>query len=380
MRESDTEQDTIVRPTMQGESRSRRQAAEKSQNRADQIRARHNTRQQPTTRPIVSQSSTRSTTQKPRAARYVVPTRPVVIRGTVSPLPVQKPITNKARKQYKIALSTPGAEVRLPSISLGRPGWRTLSGFVVVCMLAAIYALYNLPQFQFGPAKVTGAKRVTSADISAVLKTDGMPAVEAKPQELAAALQAAFPEFSMVSVTIGIPASLNVTVVERQPVLFWDQGQTTLWVDRNGFAFPIRGVAGIKLVDVQAEGNPPTLATVSSPATGSTSLPSLSQIPTAAAQQTTNLGRPFLTPGLVAAILELGAQAPEGTPVIFNPKYGLGWKDPEGWQVYFGSSLTDLDTKLAEYKAIVQQLNQQGIKPVMISVEFPHAPFYRLEK
>ena len=379
MRESDTEQETIVRPALQNESRSSRQAAEKSHSRADQVRARHNTYQQTTTRPIISQSGARSTTQKPRAARYVVPTRPVVIRGTVSPLPVQKPLTNKARKQYKIALSTPGAEVRLPSISLGRPGWRILSGFVVVCMLAAIYALYNLPQFQFGPAKVTGAKRVTAADISAVLKTDGTLVIEAKPQELAAALQAAFPEFSAVSVSIGIPASLNVTVTERQPVLFWDQGQTTLWIDRNGYAFPIRGDAGTKLVDVQAEGNPPSLAAVSSPAAGSTALPSLSQVPPAALQ-TANSGHPFLTPSLVSAILQLGTQAPIGTPVIFNPKYGLGWKDPEGWQVYFGSSLTDLDTKLAEYKAIVQQLNQQGIKPVMISVEFPRAPYYRLEK
>ena len=378
MRDLDTDQDTIVRQRV--ESRSKRQTAEKSNNRADQVRARHNTHQSPATRPIANPSSARANTQKPRAARYVVPSRPVVIRGTVSPLPVQKPVMNKERRQYKIALNTPGAEVRLPSISLGRPGWRILSGFVVVCMLAAIYALYNLPQFQFGPANVTGSKRVTAADISAILKTDGTSAIEAKPQELAVALKNAFHEFSSVSVTVSLPASLNVTVAERQPVLFWDQGATTLWVDKNGFAFPIRGDAGVKLIDVQAEGNPPSLVIAPSPAAGTTALPSATQVSAAPAVQAANSGGPFLTPSLVSAILTLGAQAPENTPVIFNPKYGLGWKDPEGWQVYFGSDLTDLDMKLAEYKAIVQQLNQQGIKPFMISVEFPHAPFYRLEK
>jgi hypothetical protein len=381
MRNSDTDQDTIVRPVLRVVSRSNRQAAEKSHTHANQVRARHSTHQQPPARPIVSQPGARLSTQKPRAARYVVPSRPVVIRGRVSPLPVQKPLTNKARRQYKIALSTPGAEVRLPSISLGHPGWRILSGLVVVCMLAAIYAFYDLPQFQFGSAKVTGAKRVTAVDISAVLKTDGMPAFQAKPQELAASLRAAFPEFSKVAVTIGLPASLKVAVVERQPVIAWVQGENTLWIDRGGYAFPSRGDAGVTLINVQAEGNPPSAAaTASTPATPSTSQPSPIPAPASPASLAANSGRPFLSHDLVSAILELGAQAPEGTPVVYNPSYGLGWNDTQGWQVYFGSSLTDMDMKLAEYKAIVQQLTQQGIKPVMISVEFPHSPFYRLEK
>ena len=303
-----------------------------------------------------------------------------MIRGTVSPLPVQRPVTNKARRQYKIALSTPGAEVRLPSISLVRPGWRILSGFVVVCMLAAIYALYNLPQFQLGPAKVTGAMRVTSADISAVLKTDGMPAIEARPLALAASLRTAFPEFSKVSVSISLPASLNITVVERQPVIAWIQGENTLWIDRNGYAFSPRGDAGVTLINVQAEGNPPSPSTISSPASASTPQPASTPAAAPLASQAGNSSRPLLSPELVTAILELGAQVPAGTPVVYNPSYCLGWNDPGGWQVYFGSSLTDMDIKLAEYKAIVQQLTQQGVKPAMISVEFPHAPFYRLEK
>jgi cell division septal protein FtsQ len=307
----------------------------------------------------------------------------VVIRGTVSPLPVKKPLTNKGRRQYNIALNTPGAEVRLPSISLGRPGWRILSGFMVVCMVAAIYALYSLPQFQFGPAQVTGAKRVTKADISTVLKTDGMPAIQVKPQELAASLRTAFPEFSMVAVTVGLPASLKVAVVEREPVIAWVQGGNTLWIDRDGYAFSPRGDAGVTLINVQAESNPPAAAaaaTASTPAVTSTSQPSPTPAPASPAPLAGSSSQPFLSPDLVSAILELGAQAPAGTPVVYNSSYGLGWNDPQGWQVYFGNSLADMDKKLAEYKAIVQQLTQQGIKPVMISVEFPHAPFYRLEK
>ncbi len=100
MKSPDTDQDTLVRPVLRVESRSNRQPAYKSNSHADQVRARHTPRQQPGVRPIVSQPGARSSSQKPRAARYVVPSHPVVVRGTVSPLPIHKPVTNKVRRQY----------------------------------------------------------------------------------------------------------------------------------------------------------------------------------------------------------------------------------------------------------------------------------------
>ena len=72
MRDSDTDQDTMLRPDLRVENRTSRRAAEKPANRADQVRARHSSRQQPATRPIINQIGARSSNQKPRAARYVV--------------------------------------------------------------------------------------------------------------------------------------------------------------------------------------------------------------------------------------------------------------------------------------------------------------------
>jgi hypothetical protein len=57
----------------------------------------------------------------------------------------------------------------------------------------------------------------------------------------------------------------------------------------------------------------------------------------------------------------------------------MGWSDPQGWQVFFGSSTADMDSKLVTYRGIVDYLNQKHIKPKLISVEFAHAPFYRME-
>ncbi len=257
-------------------------------------------------------------------------------------------------------------------------------------MVAAIYALYRLPQFQFRSVEVNGASRVTLTDISTVLKFDGMPAILAQPQALAASLQAAFPEFSKVTVTIGLPATLKVAVVERQPVIAWVQGGNTLWIDQDGYAFPPRGDAGVTLIKVQAQSNPPSAAsaaiatvvtaTASTPDVATSPQPSSTPPPASPLPLAGSSSQPFLSPDLVSAILQLGAQAPKGTSVVYNASYGLGWNDPKGWQAYFGSSLADMTMKLAEYKAIVQNLTQQGIKPVLISVEFPYAPYYRLEK
>ena len=68
-----------------------------------------------------------------------------------------------------------------------------------------------------------------------------------------------------------------------------------------------------------------------------------------------------------------------GTVKGFNGEKGFGWTDPHGWQVYFGTSTDDIDMKLVEYAHIVDAILDKNLQPVLISMEFLHAPFYRLE-
>lgn len=65
--------------------------------------------------------------------------------------------------------------------------------------------------------------------------------------------------------------------------------------------------------------------------------------------------------------------------MIYDTKNGLGWADPHGWQVFFGTKTDDIDLKLTEYNHIVQAILDRNLQPVLISMEFLHAPFYRLE-
>jgi len=83
---------------------------------------------------------------------------------------------------------------------------------------------------------------------------------------------------------------------------------------------------------------------------------------------------------LFASIKHLSSLLPQGTILIYNNSQGLGWYAEEGWRVYVGTWLDDLDTKIEVYEAIVDYLARQGITPGMISVAQVNAPYYRMEQ
>jgi cell division protein FtsQ len=87
-----------------------------------------------------------------------------------------------------------------------------------------------------------------------------------------------------------------------------------------------------------------------------------------------------LTPELVDSIIALGAKMPAETILVFDSEHGLGWNDPHGWEVFFGAEDQDMEMKLIVYQALVERLQNEGIQPALISVEYVHAPYYRMER
>jgi hypothetical protein len=87
-----------------------------------------------------------------------------------------------------------------------------------------------------------------------------------------------------------------------------------------------------------------------------------------------------LSPNLVSAIIALGAKMPADTLLVYDSEHGLGWNDPNGWEAYFGAEDQDMEMKLSVYEALVDRLQSEGIQPELISVEYVHAPYYRMER
>lgn len=282
----------------------------------------------------------------------------MVRTGKINRAHKQKKRQTKARKRYDVSLSVPGAEMRLPSLPHLKAGWRIVSAILTITFSALIYYLWTSPSYRVITAEVNGLQRLTSHDVNAVLDILDESIFTLNSSELQKKLQEAFPEFSSASVNISLPNKVNVEVVERQPILAWQQDGLTTLVDANGAAFPQRFLNNeIPPVAVQANSSPPQGDDLSE----------------------ANSLDGFMSVELVSTIMSMHAQSPENIPLSYDDEHGLGWKDPRGWSVFFGD-VADMDTKMNVYKAIVEQVTKQNKKPSLISIEYVHNPYYRLEQ
>lgn len=282
---------------------------------------------------------------------------PVLIRRDLSSLPVRDTRAGKHRKRVDVSLGTPGAEMRLPSIPAIHFGWRLLSALAVLGLAGLLYYLWMTPTFRVQKAQVKGAMRVDPADINMVLGLENEPVFLVNPAQLKQDIAKAFPEMEAITVEVRLPATVQVTVKERQPVLIWKgDGREDYWVDAEGNTFPPRGDIGPLPI---LQGQLITTTVTADPEKNTL---------------------PRLDPVLVQAVLKLGKQLPEGVVITFDPQHGLTWQDPHNWTVYLGLDYENMDVKLQEYQNIANKLIDEGVAPALVSVEFTHAPYYRLER
>jgi cell division protein FtsQ len=306
---------------------------------------------------------------------------PVMVRGGMGGMAFGRVASSRMHKQkspkrrFDVPLNIPGAEIRLPSIPLIHLGWRGVSFMMVLMMTACLFLMWKAPVFQVNAIEAEGLKRLTVGDMNAVMGTFGKSVFKLDPTVLEQTLQQAFPELSKISVQVNLPASVKVAVTEREPVIAWTQDGKETWVDADGISFPPRGTPANPLVRIEGYGTPPSIHT-------DTSTNELKSFPGEVSSATgqakgTSLR---LSPKLVSSILALGAKMPADTMLVYDSEHGLGWDDPNGWEVYFGAEDQDMEMKLSVYQAMVERLQSEGVQPAMISVEFVHAPYYRMER
>jgi hypothetical protein len=194
-----------------------------------------------------------------------------------------------------------------------------------------------------------------------VMSVTGQPIFTLMPSDLGTRLRLNYPELLSANVTLGLPNTVTVKVVERKPVILWQQGNGYTWIDATGVAFRPRGAVD-GLIQVAALG-------------------SLTTPPHGVPSQTDPLSPiPYLSADLVKAIQALAPSVPQGASLVYDPQYGLGWSDGRGWQAFFGSSAKDMALKLQVYESLVTSLTQQGIAPAFISVQYANAPYYRMSQ
>ncbi len=283
---------------------------------------------------------------------------------TVPKLKASKPKEN-TRRRFQIALpAMPSApRVNLRSISIPRPrlGWRLLSFILSAILGAALYYAFNLPQLRVTEAQVTGNQIVTPADVNSVLNISGQPIFLLTPADLETRLRLNYPELASVRVNVTLPNLVSVNVTERKPAIRWEQGGGYTWVAEDGVAFKPRGEM-VGLISVVAESAPPV-------AGGAASLVSAQDVLTPS---------PFISTDMVQALKGLAGHVPPGQSILYDARMGFGWNDPRGWRAYFGATPNDIELKMRVYESMVASLTQRGIRPALINVTYPTAPYYRM--
>jgi hypothetical protein len=273
--------------------------------------------------------------------------------------PARKPARAGGRR-FQIAIpQMPRPNVGSFGIPRLRLGWRVLSFFLTALLGAALYLAFNHPSLRVTEARLTGNQLLTPAEIDAALNISGEPAFLLTPSELETRLRLNFPELASVRVTVSLPNLVSVNVTERQPIIRWEQGGGYTWISEEGIAFRPRGeLAG--LISVVALTAPPVDGIVSSPD------------PLTPA--------PFISTGMVQALKGLVAYVPPGATIIYEAGNGFGWNDPRGWRVHFGTRAGDVQLKMRVYETMVNSLTERGIRPALINVMYPTAPYYRMNE
>jgi cell division septal protein FtsQ len=268
----------------------------------------------------------------------------------------RKPVQN-ARRRYQIVMPVARDEIRSFSIPRPRFGMRAVSLILVTILGTLLYLVYNLPYFRVVQAQISGNQILSSEELNAVVNVSGQPIFSLKPADLETRLRLNYPELVFVDVTVSLPNLVSVNVVERHPVVRWEQGGSYTWISEDGVAFRPRGEIA-ELISVAAVSAPSAAGSVSDP---------LNPVP-------------FISPEWVRALKGLAGHVPPGMSIIYDANYGFGWNDPRGWKVYFGTSANDVELKMRVYESMVNSLTQRGIRPALINVTYPTAPYYRMSQ
>lgn len=333
--------------------------------RAEQVRQRQNERSQ--------KRSTPSRVSPPRKST------PLQTRGVVNGFNYARPAQQRVKKQYYYSVGATGTEIRMPAIPTIKFGWRLLSFILAGIFIALLYFMFNAPFLQVNAYQLNGISRVTEMDIDAELGLLGKSIVYANPNKAISTISAAFPELYDISFTVTMPNQVRINANERTPVMGWQTPDRLYWVDQTGVLIPPRGEAP-EMLTIQAE-NDPAVMIVLQVETEKDTNNSDGKLESDKNDSKMGLTAPVwgdqIDPVTIKAAYQLQTHIPAGTAIIFDKDHGMGWRAAEGWDVFIGLTLNDIEYKLKAYNILITKLNNEGITPSMVSIEYLHAPFYR---
>lgn len=229
---------------------------------------------------------------------------------------------------------------------------RWLSGIFALIFggLAAAYGF--LPIFRFDNIEINGVDIISRDELIYFTGAKGQPIFTVRAQDIRAILLQHYQEISDAEVTIAFPAKMRIDLEERIPVVEWDFGGSRFWLDADGIVLNESTSHG-STIHIYADSFP-----------GASSRDDR-ELPT------------YFSKDTLETMLTMGKYAPQDRPLYFTYDNGYGWDTDEGWRVFFGKSDSDIEEKLRMLDSLTKYFIKNEIQPVMLSLEFKDAPYYR---
>lgn len=243
-------------------------------------------------------------------------------------------------------------------------GWhwsKLFSGLLLIAALAGVYWVYTEETYFVTPESITFKQLgyLNTEELHPLTDIEDWSVFWLQPEVIRERVLA-HPYVTDVRVKIGLPATVEITVAEAQPIALWVTRDATLWLMEDGTALTMRTAADQSSAGAEfdAEGRP---------------LP-----------QIVDINREAQTPGLSAidsevlhSGLTLLAQFPGLDSVRFNEGYGLNFGLPgtDHW-VYWGDGY-DLDTKMENLIAGESLIASGQASGQIIDVRYLERPFIR---
>lgn len=269
--------------------------------------------------------------------------------GDLSPRKRSRRRKRHPRRRFDVALPVElGAEIRLPALPALRTGPRLVSFLLLALVGYLLYALLTAPAFYVAEAAVHGEELLTEGQVRSIAQADQVPVFLIDPAE-AQARFAEVAEIAEAEVKVMWPNEVQLSVVEREPMVAWKDGYREWWISEEGVAFRKQGERpGL----IRIESEEPVLQVRQDP---------LQQV---------------IDPQVLVAAGVLSTQLPEVDVFEYHPVHGLGFEAEGGWTVYFGVK-GDMVGKVRLYRRILERLEAEGVVPALISVRDLSAPYYR---
>lgn len=293
----------------------------------------------------------------------------------------KKPKNISKERPYPISANKLPNEAKQKKAIKIRIGWRFFSALLTLAFSTCLLAGWQSADFRVASVEIKGNERISPEEVQASFNVQQQPIFTVKPDEITRKISRAFPEFKDIHVSAVFPNRLIINLKERKPILTWKSNDGSIWVDEEGFIIPVRGNSG-SLLTIESS----TLPLFSHPQSKEESEPEMDKFHEK--RNYWKLPKYSMTwfeyhrniePGLFNAILRLNQFIPAENVFLFDVHRGLGWNDAHGWKIFVGLDLEKINEKMLAYERIVSELTSRGIRPSLVSVEYLHAPYYRME-